>query len=765
MKIRNTVVTLMITAMLSVSVQAEVPYQSLYYDGSNHQYTADKINLNINGVKIEDENLPLQPINIDGARTLVPLREVFESLGAKVNFDSATNTVTVIDGANTVVVTVGSTVGFINGDEVAMDVAPKYVSIDSNSQKKVMIPLRFVGEGLGYEVNYDSTTRTVNVNKPEEVIDEVVLENEIILTETNSSEIPTSNESTANLTSYTLPTETNQTITLKFDTPVTSVKKSTLRDGRLIVDIENSILVTNVVDEKINVGNLENFKLAQFATNPIPATRMVLAFNADTSYSVNLSDDRKILVVSYGENSTPVDTDDIISTTENIKAESVTFTSGKDADLFTVKGVDESSVLDGIIKVNENTLFIDILKPNTILENAPNNIISENVMGVGVSSYNIFDVNENITRIEVNLSKDCFYNVVENGNLTKIYIKPLVADTKEDNNTVDENTNTDATVENRGAVTLSITPRTTELKINKSLANIPFSFDINNIVHTDNYMKYSYELDLPINLQYVLPNQNFGVNNEILKSIDVVNNGDKTKLVFNGENVLYTNVTEDSENIIFTIKSARDVYDKIIVIDAGHGGTDPGTQGILNNVTYYEKTVVLDMAKKTAEYISADGRFKVYETRPEDVFVERADRPAFSSKIQADMFISIHANAATSSIANGIETFYFDVEKEDANYLAGRGIYPNEHRKEVTAKSKDFAKVMHENLISTTLLTDRKYQHKDFEVLRSNEVPSILIETGFMSNQRELLNLVDENYRTKVARCIADTVISYYDSY
>ncbi len=764
MKIRNTLITLMITVMLSVSVQAEVPYQSLYYDGANHQYTADKINLSINGVKLEEENLPLQPINIDGARTLVPLREVFESLGAKVNFDSNTNTVTVIDGDNTVVVTVGSTVGFINGNEVAMDVAPKYVSLDSSSQKKVMIPLRFVGEGLGYEVNYDSTTRMVNVNKPEEVIEEVVLENEIILTEANSSEIPKSSEATAKLTSYTLPTEVNQTITLKFDTPVTSVQKSTLRDGRLIIDIDNSILGTNVVDEKITVGNLENFKLAQFATTPIPATRMVLAFNADTSYSVNLSDDRKILVVNYGENSTSEITDDIISTTENVKVESVTYTSGKDADLFTLKGVGESPVLDGIIKVNENTLFIDILRPNTILDNAQNNIISKNETGVGVSSYKIFDVNENITRIEVALSKDCFYNVVENGNLTKIYIKPLVAETKDENTNIAEG-NTNTTVENKGVVTLSISPRTTTLKINKNLANIPADFNINNIVHTDKYMKYSYELDLPINLQYVLPNQNFGVNDEILKSIDVVNSSDKTKFVFNGENVLHASVTEDSENIIFTIKSARDVYDKIIVIDAGHGGTDPGTQGIYNNITYYEKTVVLDIAEKTAEYISADTRFKVYETRPDDVFVERADRPAFSSKLQADMFISIHANAATSSVANGIETFYFDVEKEDPNYLAGRGVYPNEHRKEVTAKSKDFAKVMHENLISTTLLTDRKYQHKDLQVLRSNEVPSILIETGFMTNQRELLNLIDENYRTKVARCIADTVISYYESY
>ncbi len=95
--------------MFTTKVFGEVPYESLHYDGAAHPYTTEKLYLNINGVVFGDSELPLQPINIDGARTLVPLREVFETLGATVNFNGESNTVTIIEGSNKVVVMVGET--------------------------------------------------------------------------------------------------------------------------------------------------------------------------------------------------------------------------------------------------------------------------------------------------------------------------------------------------------------------------------------------------------------------------------------------------------------------------------------------------------------------------------------------------------------------------------------------------------------------------------------------------------------------------------
>ncbi len=641
MKIRNIyylvgifvlVLVSILTLMFSETVLAAVPYDSLYYDGSNHSYSADKIYLSINGEILDDASLPIQPINIDGTRTLVPLREVLETLGATVNFDATTNAVTVKDGSNIVVVVVDSKTGYINGEEVEMDVAPKYVAIDSTSQKKVMIPLRFVGEGLGYEVNYDAPTRTVTVDSPK----------------------------------------------------------------------------SNVTDENTNTDTTNNTDV------------------------------------------------------ENNNATKVEFSRSGNADLFTIYGEDESPELKEVTVVDGGTMYIDILKPNTILNDSASQEIIEIVEGLSVSSYKVYDLNETTTRIEVSLSNKSVNNVIKNGTLTKVYIKPLeevgeIEEVEENNNGNTENITSDEVILDNRALILETTPRTATLKINKSY--VP-AISISNITHLDNYMEYQYVLTSTISLKEEIPTQNIPVYNEILNSVDIINENNKTNFVFNGENVLYANVTEDSEYIIFNIKSARDVYDKIIVIDAGHGGTDPGTSGSLNGVTYYEKDVVLDIAKKTVENISKDSRFKVYETRPIDFDTPKPERTAFSSEIQADVFISIHANAAqNNSIPNGIETFYYDYSNNNS------GDDFNEEKAEVAAKSKAFATVMQENLISATLLKDRTAKHGNYLVLRDNKVPSILIETGFMTNPDDLAKLIDENYRTLVAEVIADTVINYYDSY
>ncbi len=751
MKIKKILLTTIFTLLLSVTVFASVPYKSLYYDGATHPYTAEKINLSINGVILDDSKLPIQPINIDGSRTLVPLREVFENLGAKVNFDSKTNKVTVIDGENTVVVTVGSTTGYINGKAVEMDAAPKYVSTSSTDPKKVMIPLRFVGEGLGYDVFYDAATRTVKVNKPEESStgETTTTTEEVKLTEMNSTTISASTGTTAKVTNYSLPTTSNKSFVMNFDNPITNVEKQTLAGGRLVVDVKNSVLSTGSLNKDLSVGTLTNVRMAQFATTPTPITRAVLTFNADTNYTITLSANRKTLTVSFeSAGKTPV------APKEENNATSVNFSTNGDTDYFLIQGESSAPALYGVTSPDDKTLYIDIVRPNTILSGATNGEINQTVAGVAVDSYKIYNLNDTTTRIVATLEEPCINNVVENGNSTKVYIKPS-ANVSSGNGSSGDN----------GALSLTSTARTATLKINKSIAGVPSGYSIKNITHTDNYMDYEYVLTSPVSFKYSIANQNLAVNNEILESMDVVNENNKTSFVFNGSTVLHASVSEDSENIIFTIKAARDVYDKIIVIDAGHGGTDPGTSGTLNGTTYYEKNVALDMAKKTATYISSDSRFKVYQTRPYDIFTQLYDRPEFSSNVQADMFISIHANSSTSTVPNGIDTFYFDVTKEDAKYLATKGVYPTDYRKDVTADSMAFAKVMQENLINATLLTDRKYKHADYAVLRQNEIPAILIETGFMSNQRDLTNIANEEYRTKVARTIADTVLGYYNNY
>lgn len=747
--------SLFLSLMLTIQVFAEVPYESLYYDGETHDYTSEKIELSINGVLLDDEDLPIQPINIDGHRTLVPLREVFENLGATVNFNSTNNEVTVIDGDNTVVVTVGSLTGYINGEEVAMDVEPKFVSLYEGAEKKVMIPLRFVGEGLGYSVNYDSSQRLVSVDS---VVEEVA---DIEVTEINSDNIETISNERTNLTDYTLPTLDNQVVTFDFDTPITSVDTLVFTDGRLVIDVENSLLDDGAVSEDVNIGTLDNIRVSQFKTSPEYDTRIVLTFSADTTFSIYLSDDRKELSIAYADwgvvpvNPNDPTTDSGDSTTDSndpdyvLNATKVEFSTDGLADAVLIYGEEEAPEVEAIV-ADKYTLYIDVAKPNTIEDDY------DVVDGVGIEAYGIYDLDDDTTRIELSLKSECKYSVIENGSLTKVYIKP--------SETISSNGGDD--IVDGTVISINHTPTTTTIRINKESAGISTLFDISNIQHIDNYMQNQYTLVIPISLQSVLNTPvHYDVNNENLNSIDVIENGSSTEFIFNGSKVLYADVSEDDSDIIFTIKSARDVYDKIIVIDAGHGGTDPGTIGYANDNTYYEKDVVLDIAKRVDEYISEDSRFKVYETRPDDVFVELYDRPEFSSNLEADLFISIHANASTSAMPSGIDTFYFDIDKEDESYLNDKGIYVTDYRREVTEKSKEFAEEIQGNLINATGAMDRGFKHDNLAVLRSNDIPSVLIEVGFMSNPTDLANLNSSTYRDTIARTIADTVIDFYDNY
>lgn len=609
----------MVISFVSVTFGA-VPYKSLYYDEKMNSYSNESIFLNINGEEIENSKLPIQPIIIDDGRVLVPLREVFQNIGATVNYDETNQQVTIQNGEDSVIVKVNSNIGFVNGKMIEMDTSPKFVALDTVSAKKVMIPLRFVGEGLGVEVGYKPSIRTVFIN-----------------TNKNSQE------------------------------------------------------------------------------------------------TVNLESN----------------------------ASSVLFKVGITEDVFEIKGETHAPKLYAVTPIDDYTMYIDIQRPNTIL-NETNTVIEESVNGVGVDSYKIYNLDDEITRIKVTTKGEYIFNVIENGKLTKVYVKPKAV--LLDNNTSEITSNTTDSKVMPIVVTQSNDSVT--LKLNKSKNNIPKDFNIKDIIHTDEYMQDKYTLTFPMPLDETLSSYMYlPLQNTILNDISIAFTNYKTDFKFNGKNVLYADVTENNEDIIITLKMARAVYDKIIVLDAGHGGVAPGKVGVVNGKTYLEKDLAYDMTNKTAKLIEKDTRFKVYLTRPYDIDVDFYVRSGFSTHIKADMFISIHVNGATVTSANGIETYYFDIMSADKADLTNRGIKITEERKITTAESKAFADEIQKNLISATGLKDRKVQHGNFAVLRSNEVPAILIETGFLSNQKDALKLVDEKYRTQVAEVVAKTVIGYYNKY
>ncbi|RKU15621.1 hypothetical protein C6503_13650 [Candidatus Poribacteria bacterium] len=208
---------------------------------------------------------------------------------------------------------------------------------------------------------------------------------------------------------------------------------------------------------------------------------------------------------------------------------------------------------------------------------------------------------------------------------------------------------------------------------------------------------------------------------------------------------------------------------KTIVIDPGHGGKDPGGLGS-NNLQ--EKGIVLSISQKLREILTAKG-YTVLMTRDTNRFIPLKERTAFATRHKADLFLSIHANAAESSSATGIETYYLDVTSTDKasekiaareNANSGYSIQELETllteliRESKSEDSKRLARHVQQALVQTTGAVDRGVKHARFVVLIGTKVPAILIETGFVSNPVEGQKLTTTAYQYKIATAIAEGV-------
>lgn len=219
----------------------------------------------------------------------------------------------------------------------------------------------------------------------------------------------------------------------------------------------------------------------------------------------------------------------------------------------------------------------------------------------------------------------------------------------------------------------------------------------------------------------------------------------------------------------------RPQLELMVVIDAGHGGKDPGA--LRNRLKMDEKDINLDLAKRVKKVLVQDG-FKVAMTRETDVFLELEERCLIANKARADVFICIHVNSARNSVASGVEVFY-PQDTREAGFWAGKRPdtfqsppnAPGEKApgspglndvlfdalcEEYRIQSKELAEEIHGALVSSLGAVRRGARcDKNLHVLRSTSCTSVLVEVGFISNRKEEERLNDPAYRDRVTRAIA----------
>jgi N-acetylmuramoyl-L-alanine amidase len=219
---------------------------------------------------------------------------------------------------------------------------------------------------------------------------------------------------------------------------------------------------------------------------------------------------------------------------------------------------------------------------------------------------------------------------------------------------------------------------------------------------------------------------------------------------------------------------------RTIVIDPGHGGTDPGCLGKAGT---REKDIVLEVAQALKAKLAESAGINVILTRDSDVFVPVEDRTVIANQKRADLFVSIHANAARNRKRTGVETFYLNFSPDAAvnetaareNATSAKSIFQMKDiimkivQNSKIAESRDLAEKIHRNLLQSI---SRKYGAMNslgvkggpFWVLIGGEMPSILVEISHLSNAAEEARLKTPAYRDTVAQGVYDGIMEYIRS-
>jgi N-acetylmuramoyl-L-alanine amidase len=218
---------------------------------------------------------------------------------------------------------------------------------------------------------------------------------------------------------------------------------------------------------------------------------------------------------------------------------------------------------------------------------------------------------------------------------------------------------------------------------------------------------------------------------------------------------------------------------RTIVVDAGHGGRDPGAIGATG---VREKDVVLDAALKVRQALESRGRYRVALTRDADRYVELEDRVRFARDQHADLFISVHADSHANQEAQGASVYTlsergadraqgimasqnWDLDLGDAPRQGlARDILVDLAQRETTNRSAQFAQTLIPRLGEVSPLLRNTHRSAGFFVLLAPDVPAVLIETGFLSNVADERRLSDPRAREAMAEAMAEAVDGYFAS-
>ena len=681
----------------------ELLKMELRVDGRTFMHEQYAMDLFVNGQPLTD--LPMEPVLLN-SRTYVPVREVFESMGAVVDWNSDRQQVYIGYGDTLIMLQIGSTTMQVGSQSFTIEVPPLLIN------NKTMVPVRFAAEALSFIVTTDWTAehRHIFIDAPQSQPPTAtpaptpppVKWDSAGLTESvdmSSQVIPAMRYPETSVTAVQTPAAgAAQVYTILASSEISRVEKMLLYDDRLVIDIYNATI--GMRERAIEIaGNpiLAGIRAAQNQVTPEKITRVVFDILSPTAFSVAIAPDRRSISVVLG---TEVRTNEVSA-------------------WFTTDGVSDYLILEGQNSAPAASLFT-LTGNDRLVVDIPASAIAENA-GMSVPGQFAYRLRTgqfegSTARVVLDLFAAAAYNVSTEGNRTVVQL-------------------VSSTVRN-----VEYSTADSFITIDKASTGLRAA----DIAHLDEYNQYRYTFTLPGDYSASLGHGEYTVNDGMISSFTIRNLNGMTQIVVKESRVLAFDVTEDANSIYIRAMLPREKYERIVVIDPGHGAQDPGTSGF--GMT--EKEVNLDVALKLITLLESDGRVKVYSTRVEDVYPTLSERAKFANEI-GDLFVSIHHNAVENRpTISGTETHYY--------------AHSNDATAGITCKA--VAAIMQKHTL-TLGFKDRKLFSSNFQVLRETTIPAVLLECGYLTNQEENSVIATQDYRIRAAIAIYEGILEVFSNY
>jgi len=672
-------------------------------------YASEFFNVGIDGnnLKVRQVSVLLDGNRLDskipsfilGDRTLVPIRFVAENFGAVVGWEDKTKTVTVVNGPTVVILTVDSNKVLVNGVERILDKnsIPKLVTYNDNGKldARTMVPVRFISEVLGYEVLWDSKNYTAQINTS---------------TVTNITDIRTIYDSNGN---HQIAIDSDQK--LEYEVSYDSINKK--------YDIEFINTKLNIAgngqttfESEVGGTFIQKIYSRQSSLPPNPYKVSLNIVMKDEGKEIfNTTSAGKTLIISFEPNKPA-------PTINNISNISLGYVDGKEAVVLKgVKGNDYKSFI-----LDNPTRYVLDLKDATLLGNLYQTFDYKLgfINSVRVSQFTPdanYDPNDKIVRVvlDINSGVSPKVNIVFKDD--ELYLVP-------------ENT-----------LFNYINYNTYTSSFDFSIPSMDINSVITDYVEPNNQLILSFDnglLDLPIG--------SYNINDNFISTIEIEKTSNTTIITMNLNKKINYDVDLNNSFFKINVKSENTIptnpSGKTIVIDAGHGGKDPGALSILG---FKEKEVNLSIALKLENALRQKG-YNVIMTRNTDTYVDLYERPKIANNVKADLFISIHCNSTLLNSVNGLELLYCPAT--ESSYK--------------TVDQYPFAKSIHDSIVSSTGINSRGIKKRsDLVVLRLTNMPAVLIETAFLTNPDDAQKLIQDSFQQKVVQGIVNGVEQYMNQY